>query len=416
MLGWGPGTQSHYRAYSVGNRERDGMAAIDHWVNVAGGWLNSDRPPAPVQYDDATKTWNVHGYDEAMTVLGDPVTFSSDTTRIFPHADEFAPGDLVRLDPPQHSKLRKLINRAFTPRAIAGLEPRVVQLTGELLDAVDNPRRLELINDLAYPLPMIVIAELIGVPPGDRAMFKRRVDAMFDSDQHLSASSAAQQQRQLEESMLQVRHLTDYLGEHVEHRRRNPREDLITRLVEAEVDGERLSHTEVANFAVLLLIAGHVTTTMLIGNTVLCWDADPQHQALARTDRSTIPAMIEESLRLLSPFTSVGRVTTTDTELGEQQIPADQLVMVWLGAANRDPRQFSRPDVFDPTRDPNPHLGFGRGIHFCIGAPLARMQGRVALNQLLDRFPNLTVDPHQPPDFQPNPNMTGVRKLALHTT
>lgn len=216
--------------------------------------------------------------------------------------------------------------------------------------------------------------------------------------------------------MRQVRHLTDYLGEHVEDRRRNPRADLITRLVEAEVDGERLSHTEVANFAVLLLIAGHLTTTMLIGNTVLCWDAHPHHHALARTDRSTVPAMIEESLRLLSPFASLGRVSTTETELGGQSIPADQLVMVWIGAANRDPRQFLSPDVFDPARDPNPHLGFGRGIHFCIGAPLARLEGRVALNQLLERFPKLAVDPDQPPEFQPNPNMTGVRKLALYTT
>ena len=392
------------------------MTAIDSWVDSAGGWLNNSPASTPVHYDDASQVWNVYGYAEALTVLGDPATFSSDTTRIFSHADEFAPGDLVRVDPPDHSKLRKLVSRAFTPKAIAGLEPRIEQVTGELLDAVDDPSRLELVNDLAYPLPMIVIAELLGVPASDRAMFKQRVDAMFESDQQLSPSSAAQQQRQLEESMRQVRHLTDYLGEHVEDRRRNPREDLITRLVEAEVDGDRLSHTEVANFAVLLLIAGHITTTMLIGNTVLCWDAHPQHHALARADRSVVPAMIEESLRLLSPFASVGRVTTAETELGGQPIPADQLVMVWIGAANRDPRQFPSPDVFDPTRDPNPHLGFGRGIHFCIGAPLARLEGRVALNQLLDRFPKLAVDPDQPPEFQPNPNMTGVRKLALHTT
>lgn len=167
------------------------------------------------------------------------------------------------------------------------------------------------------------------------------------------------------------------------------------------------------NFAIVLLLAGHITTTMLLGNTVLCLDAYPEQQDRARADRASIPAVIEESLRLFTPFAALGRATTREVELGGVSIPADQMVMCWLGAANRDPRQFPDPDAFDPHRDPSPHLAFGRGIHFCLGAPLARLEGRVALNILLDRFDRLRTDPEDPVQFIPTPTLTGVRRLPL---
>ncbi|MGH3794580.1 MAG: cytochrome P450 [Pseudonocardiaceae bacterium] len=377
-------------------------------------WLRGRQPDQPVRFDPDLGMWHVYGHQEALKILSDPATFSSDTSRLLPDVDVPAEGSLVQMDPPAHRKLRKLVSHAFTPKVVADLEPRIAGLTRELLDAVAGRDRMELVTDLAYPLPVIVIAELLGVPSSDRHLFKQWVDKMLQNSEQFSlVDRSEEQERAMELALEQNKHLTDYLGEHAAERRRQPREDLLTKLVEAEVDGERLSTVEVVNFANLLLLAGHITTTMLLGNTILCLDAHPEQFARARADSSTLPAVIEESLRFLSPFATLGRATNSDVEIGGTRIPADQLLMVWIAAANRDARQFTDPDVFDPTRDPNPHLALGRGIHFCLGAPLARLEGRVALNLLLDRFPDLRTDPQEPPEFIPSPNMTGVRKLPL---
>jgi len=330
---------------------------------------------------------------------------------------ELSEGTLLQLDPPLHNKMRKLVSRAFTPKVVADLEPRIAAITHEMLDAVAGKDRLELVADLAYPLPVIVIAELLGVPASDRHLFKQWVDKMFENSEQVSlVKQDEKQDLAIKKSLEQQQNLRNYLGEHVDDRMRNPREDLITKLVEAEVDGERLNRNEVINFANILLLAGHITTTMLLGNTVLSLDAHPEWFARARADRSLVPAVIEESLRYLTPFAAVARVTNTETEVGGVTIPADQMLIVWVAAANRDERVFASPDVFDAARDPNPHLAFGRGIHFCIGAPLARLEGRVALNILFDRFPALRTISDEPPQFQVNPNMTGVRTLPLACT
>ncbi|MGC5014768.1 cytochrome P450 [Streptosporangium sp. DT93] len=391
----------------------------DEWgLHEGHFWLRDRHPDRPVRFDEATGAWNVYGHPEATRILGDPKTFSSDTARTLPpEMREPTEGNLVQLDPPVHGKLRKLVSHAFTPKVVADLEPRIAELTGELLDAVDGRDRFELVTDLAYPLPVIVIAELLGVPADDRHLFKQWVDQIFDGSRQFSLRDRSEEQeRDLAHVREQLGHLTDYLGEHAAERRRRPRADLLTKLVEAEVDGERLTRTEVVNFANLLLLAGHITTTMLLGNTVLCLDRHPGWFARVREDRSAIPAVIEESLRFFSPFATVARVTCADVELGGEHVPEGELLMVWVAAANRDPRQFADPDVFDPTRDPNPHLAFGRGIHFCLGAPLARLEGRVALGMLLDRFPHLRADPDEPPRFLPSPNLTGVRSLPLLTS
>jgi cytochrome P450 len=270
------------------------------------------------------------------------------------------------------------------------------------------------VTDLAYPLPVIVIAELLGVPSGDRALFKRWADALFERDTKISLAKPAEDQDvNLQATLRPWKEMTDYLAGHAAERRTRPRADLLTKLVEAEVDGEHLPDDQVVNFAIVLLLAGHITTTMLLGNTVLCLDAFPEQQDLVRADRSSIPAVIEEALRYLPPFAAVGRSTTREVELGGVTVPADQVILTWVGAANRDPRQFPAPGAFDPGRDPNPHLSFGRGIHFCLGAPLARLEGRIALGILLDRFSRLRTDPADPVEFMPTPTMTGVRRLPL---
>jgi Cytochrome P450 len=382
-------------------------------------WLHGARPERPVEYHSGTGIWYVHGYPEAVEVLGDPVTFSSDTLRLMPDAalmgDEFSlRGFLTQVDPPEHDRLRRLVAAAFTRRVVADLEPRIAALTGELLDAARERGRLELVADLAHPLPVIVIAELLGVPPGDRALFRRWADALLAPSTTISLRKSTEEYRAEARAMTGPwREMTAYLAEHAAERRRRPRADLLTRLVHAEVDGERLPDDQVINFAILLLLAGHITTTMLLGNTVLCLDAHRELQEKVRADRGLIPPVIEESLRLLTPFAAIGRATTREAVLGGITIPADEMLLVWLAAANRDPRQFPDPDVFDPARDPNPHLAFGRGVHFCLGAPLARLEGRVALNILLDRVGTLRTDPDDPVEFLPAPTLTGVRRLPL---
>ncbi|MEU8148023.1 cytochrome P450 [Nonomuraea sp. NPDC048901] len=383
-------------------------------------WLHGPRSGQPVEYDADIGMWNVYGYPELQEVLGDPATFSSDTMRVIPKslmpaAEEFSmEGFITQIDPPEHGKLRKLVSSAFTRKVVADLEPRIAALTHELLDEAQERGQLELVTDLAYPLPVIVIAELLGVPSSDRALFKQWADALFQRDAKISLSKPTEEQNaDIQASLRPWHEMSAYLAGHAAERKRQPRADLLTRLVEAEVDGERLPDVQVVNFAIILLLAGHITTTMLLGNTVLCLDAFPEQQDKVRADRELVPAVIEESLRFFTPFAALGRSTTREAELGGVTIPADQLIMVWPGPANRDPRQFPNPDVFDPGRDPNPHLAFGRGIHFCLGAPLARLEGRVALNILLDRFNPLRTDPNDPVDFMPAPTMTGVRRLRL---
>jgi cytochrome P450 len=392
---------------------------VDRWdIHPEHRWLRGSRPEQPVQYDERLGTWNVYGYPEVIEVLGDPRTFSSDTAHLFPVTVDpsLSEGDMSQVDPPEHRKLRTLVSRAFTPKIVADLAPRITALTHELLDAMAASDQVELVADLAYPLPVTVIAELLGVPSSDRHLFKQWADKIIEGTSGFAFLEGGEAgQRGIDTALENVRQLLEYLRGHAVERRRRPRQDLLTHLVEAEVDGARLSDNEVVNIANILLVTGHITTTMLLGNAVLCLDAHPDEAERVRRDRSLVPTAIEESLRLLSPSALIVRATTTDVDLGGRPVPRDQALMVWLGAANRDERQFSRPEVFDPGRDPNPHVGFGRGIHFCLGAPLARLEGRIALNLLLDRFPQLRTDPDDPPTFFPSPDIIGVSTLPLRT-
>lgn len=395
----------------------------DTWgLHQAQFWLRGRQPEKRVEFAAELGMWNVYGHPEIEAILRDPATFSSDTTRLVPKEMmpdpdyDMSTGSILQLDPPLHNKMRKLVSRAFTPKVVADLEPRIATITRELLDAVPPGDRLELVEHLAYPLPVIVIAELLGVPTGDRNLFKGWVDRMFESANQVSlVKKDEKQDAAIRASLEGQKALADYLGGHVDERRKQPREDLLTKLVEAELDGERLSRSDVVNFANILLLAGHITTTMLLGNAVLCLDTHREWDERVRADRSLVPPMIEESLRYLTPFAAVARVTMRDVEVGGVAVPADQMLLCWVAAANRDGRVFRDPDTFDPLRAENPHLAFGRGIHFCIGAPLARLEGRVALDILFDRYPKLRTIPGEPPKFQVNPNMTGVRELPLTT-
>jgi cytochrome P450 len=315
------------------------------------------------------------------------------------------------MDPPQHRKLRALVSQAFTPRVVAGLEPRITALTAELLDRTGE--RFDLIDALAYPLPVIVIAELLGIPSADQPLFRTWADVLLsqeiDRDQALGEAS----ERAVTAVAPTMREMNVYFLDHIRARRKSPSTDLTSKLVEAEVDGQRLADEEIVGFVGLLLIAGHITTTATLGNSVVCLHENPGAAAEVRADPALLPAAIEEVLRVRPPFPRVGRLTKVDTEVGGVALPAGQVVMPWLTAANRDERVFPEPHRFDIHRRPNPHLTFGHGIHFCLGAPLARLEARVALRLLLERYRDIEVA-HDEVE-QRNPfTMVAVTRLPVH--
>jgi cytochrome P450 len=377
------------------------------WKDLA--WLRAMRDAEPVWRNPETDTWHVFRYADVSAILADHRSFSSDFTKIYPEMSDMTDGNILTMDPPRHHRLRSLVSQAFTPRAIALLEPRIAAVTGELLDRVAGRTELELVADLAYPLPVIVIAEMLGVPGEDRERFREWAEALLSQD-----SMDPNDREAIEESMVELRKFREYLQDHVERRRAEPREDLLSSLVSAEVDGQRLDDREIVGFATILLLAGHITTTALLGNALQCLDEHPEAQAALRGDPGRLPTAIEEVLRHRSPFGQTTRLTAAeDVRVGDREIEAGRVVNVWLWSANRDERAFERPDDFLIDRQPNHHLAFGRGVHFCIGAPLARLEARVALAILLDRYASLRVEPGFAVEEWADPGINGVKELRL---
>jgi cytochrome P450 len=371
-------------------------------------WYRTMRDNDPVRRDPKTGLWNVFRYEDVTAVLADYRTFSSDFSQFFPDQAELIEGNIVATDPPYHHQLRHLVSQAFTPRAIARLQARIGELTEELLDQTGRRTQIELVEDLAYPLPVIVIAELLGVPATDRSRFKTWADAL------LAQSNADPTDKEaIEAAAVHLRKFHDYLHDHIDQRRIEPRQDLLSGLVAAEIEGKRLSDQEIVGFATTLLLAGHITTTALLGNAILCLDEHPQTQAALRANPVAIPEAIEEVLRYRSPVVHTGRVAATEVQLGEQVVAPQQMLIVWLHSANHDERQFKNPDEFLIDRTPNPHVGFGKGIHFCLGAPLARLESKIALGVLLRRFSQLRVDPEQPLKEYADPGFNSMQRLHL---
>jgi cytochrome P450 len=380
-------------------------------------WLEQSRQRGQVHYDAKQQSWQVLGHPEAAAVLSDPATFSSDLTHLVPAQDDlalFQKGNFVRMDPPRHRKLRGLVSQAFTPRMVAGLEPRIAEVTTELLDATGGGERLDLIESLAYPLPVIVIAELLGIPSTDRPTFRRWADTLFDQ---ATIDPEDSLQKVGEEAVASVaptiREMNTYLLDYIRSRRTNPGQDLTSKLLQAEVDGERLDDQEIVGFVGLLLLAGHITTTATLGNTIVSFEENPDAATEIRADPSLLPAAIEEVLRYRTPFPRLARLATTNAQVGDTEIPAQGVILVWLTAANRDARVFPNPNRFDIHRKPNPHLTFGHGIHFCLGAPLARLEAKVALRIMLDRYRDITVATDAPVEYRNPWLMVSVNKLPL---
>ncbi|MCU1541991.1 MAG: cytochrome [Arthrobacter sp.] len=341
------------------------------------------RESAPVFHDEQSGSWHVFRYDDVQRVLTEHAVFSSRMGGDDPsETGQLFAASLISTDPPRHRQLRSLVTQAFTPRSVDALAPRISMLAAELLDGIASTGTADLIEELAYPLPVIVIAELMGIPAEDRNRFKQWSDVIVSQTRTGTENV---------DHHATNREMTEYFLAMIEQRRSRPGSDLISNLLAAEIDGQKLSVAELLGFCSLLLVAGNETTTNLIGNAVLCFTEAPGTIERLLAEPSLLPQAIEEVLRYRSPVQSMYRVTATDTTLGGLPIPAGAPLVAWIGSANRDERQFQRPERFDIHRGPIRHLAFGQGIHFCLGAPLARLEARIALTAVLSRLSGLSL-------------------------
>ena len=347
------------------------------------------RAQGPVVQVDPIGAWLVTGYDAVVEVLKSPHVYSSAAMHgamtqieLADSEDDGPPPMVITTDPPEHERLRTLVNRGFTPSRIGRIEPRVRQITAELFAAIDARGECDLVRDLAVPLPVRVIAELLGVDPDRFEDFKRWSQAALTifgrpvSPEVRAAANAA------------IDELSDYIEVAAEERRAAPREDLISVLIEKEAE-DALTLDEVIGFVILLLIAGNETTTNLIGNTAIALLENPDQRAAVQAETALLPGLVEEALRYTSPVQLLFRQTVREVRLGGVTLPAGAIVLPSYAAANRDPDRFPDPDRFDVKRNAQGHLAFGLGIHFCLGTGLARLEARVVFEALVPRLEKL---------------------------
>ncbi|MCK1823464.1 cytochrome P450 [Streptomyces sp. XM83C] len=365
----------------------------------ARGPVHRVRPPGA---DPDHETWLVVGYEEARAALADPRLAKDPSKLDMTFLDEEQIGKyLLSVDPPDHTRLRSLVSRAFTMRRVELLRPRIQEITDDLLDAMLPRGRADLLESFAFPLPITVICELLGVPEMDRAEFRKistEVVAPAGPDSEYDAVVA----------------LAAYLTELIEDKRCAPGDDLLSDLIRTTAeDGDRLSPGELRGMAYLLLIAGHETTVNLIANGVHALLTHPDQLAALRADMSLIDGAVEEMLRWEGPVEAATfRFAAEPLEIGGVRIEQGQTVLVGLTAADRDPARYPEPDRFDIRRDPRGHVAFGHGIHYCLGAPLARLEGRTAIRTLLERAPGLALD-GPPGPWLPGMLIRGMRSLPV---
>ncbi len=372
----------------------------------------------PVHWSHLAGRWVLTRYSDCVAVLRDATRFSADPNTWTGFPDLVAalggPGPLMEMqtnwmlmkDPPDHTRLRTLVTKAFTPRVAEGMRPRVQARVDELLDSVRAAGRMDVIADLAFPLPTIVICEMLGVPVEDREQFKgwtrdlaRSLDPIVTPDIIATADQATVA-------------FTDYFRALIAIRRKNPQPDLLSSLIATEEQGDRLTEDELIATAILLLGAGHETTMNLIGNGMLALLRNPDQLDKLKRDPTLITSAVEELLRYDGSVQMTARTALVDVEIGGKTIPKGVQAIIVLGAANRDPAQFPDPDRLDITRPDNRHIVFSYGIHHCLGAPLARVEAQVTINTLLRRMPNPRLT-GEPLEWRETVTLRGLKALSI---
>ena len=370
------------------------------------------RARAPVHRSRLLQGWVFTRHADVNAILRDHRRFGTDPRKgtipalrraMLPPPEEYT---MLMLDPPDHTRLRALVNKAFTPRAVAALEPRIRGNLAALLDDIADPAAFDLMESVARPLPVIVIAEMLGVPPEDKAMFR---------------SWSAKRARLLEPTIgirewrggkAAGKAFDAYFRRIIRERRASPRDDIVSALLRAQDEDARLSDRETLNMLRLLLAAGNETTVNLIGNGILALLQHPDQLERLRDDPGLIPGAVEELLRFDSPVQADFRRVLVDCEVDGHALRQRENVVLLLGAANRDPEVFEDPDRLDVGRHARQHLSFGRGIHHCLGAPLARLEGRIALEMLLERFRSMKLTGDRP-RFRPGVVLRGLESLPV---
>ena len=353
----------------------------------------------PVHRMRLIEAWALTRYEDVQDVLADHKRF----TNAERNYDYMQYRTFLDLDPPDHTRLRGLVSKAFTPRAVRELGPRIQELVDELLDAAAGKSRIDMISDFAFPLPVIVIAEMLGVPAQDRARFREWSDDIALSVNPLLDGEQIERVRQATEELF------DYFEGIIEQRRHAPRNDMISALLAAEEEGDKLTHEELLSTLMLLLVAGNETTRNLIGNGMLALLKNPAQLQRLREHPELLDSAINELLRYDSPVQIDARNAINDVEIGGKRIAAGQRILAIVGAANRDPQAFASPDKLDIGRNEVSHLSFGRGIHYCLGSPLAILEGRIAFTSLLARFPSMRLASE--PVFKEQIVLRGVEEL-----
>jgi cytochrome P450 len=350
-------------------------------VHAAYEWL---RRESPVHRYEPNDCWLVSRYEDVRRVSRDPATFCSGRG-ILVHdpvrAGRTSPTTILQMDPPEHTAYRKLVSRAFTPGAVRRLETRVRELVRESLADVADRDVVDFVEEVAVPVPVLVIAEILGVPASDRADFRRWSDAaiLAADDYHGGAAG--------------VLELFSYFGRHLEEHRARPRDDVLSQLLAAEVDGRRLTDLELQSFCLTLLVAGNETTRNLVSGGALALAEHPHQRALLAAEPARIAAAVDEMLRWVTPVKTFARTATRDTDLGGRPVAAGDYLLLLYAAANRDEAAFGpTAGRFDVTRPTDPaHVAFGFGEHYCLGAHLARLEARVLFEELLARHPHFEL-------------------------
>lgn len=356
-------------------REQDPI----HWSDAIGGWVLT-------RYDDIVATFKdtTHYSNEGRLARAVEHLSPESRAQLKTFEEHYRTKGLLHSDPPDHTRLRALVTKAFTPRVVEAMQPRIRAIANELLDVVQPRGEMEAIRDLAVTLPITVLAEIMGMPDSDKMIFKEWADALlaFQGVNNPSEDILQLAQR----TLIEIR---AYLADMVRERRRHSGNDLVSQLVAAESEGDKLSESELINTCITLLVAGHETSTSLIGNGLYTLLRHRDQLQLLQNDSSLLPSAVEEILRYESPVSRQPRLMKADTVLAGTKIGRGEMVFQMLNSANRDPAYFSEPDKFDIRRQKNRHIAFGLGIHFCVGAPLARAEANIVFQLILQRFPNI---------------------------